>query len=116
MVFKNTSAKAHREGYRQGLMTALLVSSPFIVAGVKWMMENSGTMVKQMKNVTDTDLYTQFFDKPRHEEKTAARQLDNMRANEGNYTMEASNGEDEQLFKMIKEITKSELANKGKPQ
>jgi hypothetical protein len=113
MFLRNLMNRRQRDGYKQGFMTALLITSPFIVAGIKWMMDNSEPMVKQMKNVTDSDLYTQFFDKQKHEEKSATRKLQNMRANEGNFHIEAADHDDDaQLFKMIKEITKNELAKR----
>lgn len=104
---------AHREGFKQGLWTALLVASPFIVAGVRWMYDHADPMVDRVKGVKNSDMYTRFFDKETHQDKEATRKLDKFRSGEGNYgdhDVEVSSEEDAELFNIIKEIAKKELS------
>ncbi len=112
MFMRNRVGAARSEGFRQGMWTALLVSSPFIIAGVKWMVENSDPLMNKVKGIKESDIYTQLFDRNAYVEKDANKKLDKFRSAEGNYgkyDVEASNEEDEALFKMMKEITKNEL-------
>lgn len=112
MYRKNRLWSARQDGFRQGMWTGLLIASPFIIAGVKWMMENSDPLMNKVKGIKQSDMYTQFFDRNAHTEKEANKKLDKFRAAEGNfgnYDVEASNEEDEALFHMMKEITKNEL-------
>lgn len=112
MLMKDRLGSARRDGFRQGMWTGLLIASPFIIAGAKWMMENFDPLMKRVKGMKQSDVYTQLFDRNAHREKEANKKLDNFRSAEGNfgnYDVEASNEEDEALFHMIKEITKNEL-------
>ncbi|RXT08118.1 hypothetical protein [Ammoniphilus sp. CFH 90114] len=107
---------AHREGFKQGMWTALLIASPFIAAGAKWMFENADPMVNRIRQVKGSDLYTQLFNQEAHQEKEANRKLSKIRSGEGNYgdfDIEASDEDDEALFHMIKEITKRELSKRS---
>lgn len=113
VLIKNRTREAHREGFKQGMWTALLVASPFIAAGAKWMLENADPMVHRMRNLKGSDFYTQLFNQEVHQEKEANRKLTKFRngeGNYGNYDVEVSDEDDEALFHMIKEITKKELS------
>ncbi|WP_167577467.1 hypothetical protein [Ammoniphilus sp. YIM 78166] len=112
---RSRSRQARHEGFKQGMWTTLLLASPFIVAGAKWMMENADPMVDRVKNLKKTDLYTQFFDEEAHEEKTMNRKLSTIRSGEGNFgnhDVEVAKENDEALFQMFKEIAKKELSKK----
>lgn len=116
MLFKNRLHGAHQAGFRQGMWTALLVASPFIIAGVKWMADNREPVMDRMKDLKETDFYTRVFDKDSYQEKEAKRKLEKFRLSEGNYNeydTEASSEEDEALFHILKEITKNELSKKN---
>lgn len=113
---RSRAREAHREGFKQGMWTALLIASPFIVAGAKWMFDHSDPVVNRVKDLRNSDLFTQLFDEQAHQEKTVKRQMSKIRSGEGNYgdfDVEAAKEDDEALFHMIKEITKKELS-KGK--
>lgn len=112
MFMKSRFDNTRRDGFRQGMWTGLLVASPFIIAGVKWMVENSDPLMDKVKGIKQSDIYTQFFDRNTHTAKEANKKLDKFRSaegNYGNYDVEVSNEEDEALFHMMKEITKNEL-------
>ena len=112
---RSRAREARHEGFRQGMWTALLIASPFIFAGAKWMMENAEPVVDKVKDLRNSDLYTQFFDEKAHEEKTMNKKLSAIRSGEGNYgdyDVEAAKESDEALFQMFKEIAKKELSKK----
>lgn len=115
MFTRSRSRQAHHEGFKQGMWTALLIASPFIVAGAKWMMENADPVVDRVKNLKKSDLYTQFFDEEAHVEKSVNKKLSTIRSGEGNfgdYDVEVAKENDEALFQMFKEIAKRELSKK----
>ena len=117
-MFRQRMQDAHQSGFRQGMWTALLVASPFIVAGVKWMADNREPVMDRMKNLRGMDLYTRVFDREGYQEKEANQKLEKIRSSEGSYNdfdVEASTEEDEQLFHMIKEIAKSEFSKSDEP-
>jgi hypothetical protein len=115
-MFKQmTTERIYDKGFRRGMWTALLISSPFIVAGVKWMMNNKAPLVDSVKGMKKMDLYTQFFDKDAHEQKTANRKLDTFRKEEGNFGSEDINfkeetSSDQDLMKTISRIVQEETA------
>ena len=115
MFMRSRSREAQHEGFKQGMWTALLIASPFIVAGAKWMIDNADPVVDRVKSLKKSDLYTQFFDEQAHEEKTVNQKLSAMRSGEGNYgdyDVEIAKENDEALFQMFKEIAKKELSKK----
>lgn len=113
MFLKQLTDDARKAGMRQGVCATLIVASPFILAGIKWMAENRQPLAERMKRLQSTDMYAKIFDKKNYEQKKAERKLETFRSAEGNYNdydVEASKEEDEALFTMIKEITKQELS------
>jgi len=115
MFFRQRMHDAHRAGFRQGLWTAVLVASPFILAGVKWMSDNKEPVMERMKDLKGMDLYTRVFDKEGYQEKEAEQKLEKFRSSEGNYNnfdVEAGKDDDEALFQMIKQIAKKELSKR----
>lgn len=118
-LFKQRMQDAHQAGFKQGLWTALLVASPFILAGVKWMADNRQPVMERMKDFRGMDLYTRVFDKQGYQEKEAKQKLDQFRQGEGNFNnfdVEAGKDDDQALFNMIKEITKKELSKREEQQ
>ncbi|RKD26817.1 hypothetical protein BEP19_16615 [Ammoniphilus oxalaticus] len=117
MFFKDFTTEARQAGVRQGMWTTLLVTSPFIIAGVKWIAENRKPMMERVKDVQSSNMYAKLFDRANYEEKEAEQKLNKFRSGEGNYSnfdVEASKEEDEALFSMIRELTKQELSNREK--
>lgn len=115
MFFRQRMNDSHQAGFKQGLWTALLVASPFILAGIKWMADNKEPVMERMKDFKETDLYTRVFDKESYQEKEAQQKLEKIRSSEGNYNnfdVEAAKDDDAALFNMIKEITKKELSKR----
>lgn len=115
-MFKQMAAeRVYDKGYRRGMWTALLISSPFIVAGVKWMMNNKAPLMDSMKEMKKMDLYTQFFDKEAHEQKTAKKTLATFRKEEGNYGSDKADfkeetGSDQDLMQTISRIVQTQTA------
>lgn len=65
---RNNYEKGFQDGYDRGKVTGiistLLIASPFIIAGAKVLFEKSTPAVKKgMKKIQDTDLYTRYFNK-----------------------------------------------------
>lgn len=113
MFFKEQMQKAHQSGYKQGMYTALLVASPFILAGVKWLAENRRPVMERVKDLNGMELYSRVFNKQSYQEKEAEEKLEKFRSSDGNYSdydVEAGKEEDEALFHMIKEIAKNEIS------
>ena len=107
--------KVYEKGYRRGMWTALLIASPFIIAGAKWMMNNKSPLLNSMQEMKKMDLYTQFFDKEAHEQKTADRKLETFRKEEGNFGapdtgFKEETSSDQDLMKTISRIVQAETA------
>ncbi|MBP1933749.1 hypothetical protein [Ammoniphilus resinae] len=108
MFTNNRFKQGHRDGFRQGLWTAFLISSPFIFLGIKWMAENSDPVAKQWSSLKKSDLYTRLFDKNAQDEKNMNRKLDRFRAGEGSfgdYDVEMD-AESQEMIELIKKVTK----------
>jgi hypothetical protein len=114
---KDRLRKSHQEGYRQGMWTALIIASPFIVAGAKWMMENTQPIMDSVDRIKKTDFYSGLFDKEFFNEKKANERLQSFRAGEGMVGDDepaVSRKKDEDVFHALEEITRNELQNKNK--
>jgi len=107
LFINNRFKQGHRDGFRQGLWTAFLISSPFIFLGVKWMVENSDPVSKRLSSIKQSDFYTQLFDKNAREEKNMNKKLERFRSGEGNYggyDVEMDE-EDQEMIELIKKVT-----------
>lgn len=81
----NRVNKAHQSGFRQGMLVALTLASPFIVIGGKWLYANRKKISEKISQTKELDIYTKFFNKALHEEKKANKTLNDIRQTEGHY-------------------------------
>lgn len=116
---EKTFRSGHRTGLRQGIGITLLVASPLIVAGVKWMIDNQEPLKKQMQKTKEADWFIRVFNKDKHEERKVERRLNDMRRNEGNigsFDVEAADDDTQSLSEMMKNIAMNETEKQKTPE